>query len=324
MKLSHCLCALLVMNGLSTLAYAQSSSYPNKPVVLVNPYATGGPTDLLGRSLAKGLSEQLGQPVVVENRAGGGASIGAAYVAKAAPDGYTLLLGTSAAHVVTPMATTVPYNGIKSFEFIGIVGNVPNILTVHSSMKLESLNDFVLLAKSQPGKLSYASAGMGSSPHIGAEFLKYRAGVDLVHIPYRGAGPAITDLVAGTVPVGMLNISVVQGHIKSGSLKALAYASTKRSPSLPNVPTFTEAGLPNFVSGSWYSLAAPENTPTAVLDRLAKALASVQASPEFQTAAAQQNAEIYSLSRAETLRFLQDDAKTMQDLIKTTGMKLLD
>jgi len=313
-----------MIQGLSTTVHAQAVNYPNKPVVLVNPYAVGGPTDLLGRTLAKGLTEQLGQQVLVENRAGGGASIGAAYVAKAAPDGYTLLLGTSAAHVVTPMATSVPYNGIKSFEFIGIVGSVPNILTVHNSMKLETLNDFLLLAKSQPGKLSYASAGMGSSPHIGAELLKYRAGIDLMHIPYRGAAPAITDLVAGTVPVGMLNISVVQNHIKSGSLKALAYASTKRSPSLPNVPTFAEAGLPNFVSGSWYSLAAPANTPTVVLDRLAKALASVQASPEFQAAAAQQNAEIYSLSRAETLRFLQDDYKTMQDLIKTTGMKLLD
>jgi len=313
-----------MIQGLSTTVHAQAVNYPNKPVVLVNPYAVGGPTDLLGRTLAKGLTEQLGQQVLVENRAGGGASIGAAYVAKAAPDGYTLLLGTSAAHVVTPMATSVPYNGIKSFEFIGIVGSVPNILTVHNSMKLETLNDFLALAKSQPGKLSYASAGMGSSPHIGAELLKYRAGIDLMHIPYRGAAPAITDLVAGTVPVGMLNISVVQNHIKSGSLKALAYASTKRSPSLPNVPTFAEAGLPNFVSGSWYSLAAPANTPTVVLDRLAKALASVQASPEFQAAAAQQNAEIYSLSRAETLRFLQDDYKTMQDLIKTTGMKLLD
>ncbi len=324
MKLSNCLCALLMIQGLSTTVHAQAVNYPSKPVVLVNPYAVGGPTDLLGRTLAKGLTEQLGQQVLVENRAGGGASIGAAYVAKAAPDGYTLLLGTSAAHVVTPMATSVPYNGIKSFEFIGIVGSVPNILTVHNSMKLETLNDFLALAKSQPGKLSYASAGMGSSPHIGAELLKFRAGIDLMHIPYRGAAPAITDLVAGTVPVGMLNISVVQNHIKSGSLKALAYASTKRSPSLPNVPTFAEAGLPNFVSGSWYSLAAPANTPTAVLDRLAKALASVQASPEFQAAAAQQNAEIYSLSRAETLRFLQDDYKTMQDLIKTTGMKLLD
>lgn len=324
MKLSHCLCALLMIQGLSTTVHAQAVNYPSKPVVLVNPYAVGGPTDLLGRTLAKGLTEQLGQQVLVENRAGGGASIGAAYVAKAAPDGYTLLLGTSAAHVVTPIATSVPYNGIKSFEFIGIVGSVPNILTVHNSMKLETLNDFLALAKSQPGKLSYASAGMGSSPHIGAELLKFRAGIDLMHIPYRGAAPAITDLVAGTVPVGMLNISVVQSHIKSGSLKALAYASTKRSPSLPNVPTFAEAGLPNFVSGSWYSLAAPANTPAAVLDRLAKALASVQASPEFQAAATQQNAEIYSLSRADTLRFVQDDTKTMQDLIKTTGMKLLD
>ena len=306
-----------------SLSWAQSN-YPIKPLVLINPYAPGGPTDLISRVMARGLSDQLGQSVIVENKAGGGASIGASFVAKAPPDGYTLLMGTSAAHVVTPMATSVPYDGLKSFEFIGIICNVPNILTVHPSVKVDNLKDFVALAKSKPGLLSYGSAGMGSSPHIGAEMFKYKAGIEMTHIPYRGAGPAITDMIAGSVPVGMLNISVVQQYVKNGQLKALAYASSKRSPTLPDVPTFTEAGLPGFVSGSWYSLAAPANTPSAVIDKLAKAFAAVQNSAEFQAAMTLQNGEIIYLNRAVTSKFLQDDAKAMQDLIKSTGMKLLD
>jgi len=309
----------LGMNG----AWAQSN-FPNKPIVLINPYAAGGPTDLISRVMAKGLGDQLGQSVVVENKAGGGASIGAGVVAKAPADGYTLLMGTSAAHVVTPMATNVPYDGLKSFEFIGIICNVPNILTVHPSVKVDNLKEFVAMAKSKPNLFSYASAGMGSSPHIGAEMFKFKAALEMTHIPYRGAGPAITDMIAGSVPVGMLNISVVQQYVKNGQLKALAYASTKRSPTLPDVPTFAEAGLAGFVSGSWYSLAAPANTPAAVVDKLAKAFVAVQNSSEFQSAMTMQNGEIFYLNRAETSKFLQDDAKAMQDLIKSTGMKLLD
>jgi len=309
----------LGMNG----AWAQTN-FPNKPIVLINPYAAGGPTDLISRVMAKGLGDQLGQSVVVENKAGGGASIGAGFVAKAPADGYTLLIGTSAAHVVTPMATNVPYDGLKSFEFIGIICNVPNILTVHPSVKVDNLKEFVAMAKSKPNLFSYASAGMGSSPHIGAEMFKFKAALEMTHIPYRGAGPAITDMIAGSVPVGMLNISVVQQYVKNGQLKALAYASTKRSPTLPDVPTFAEAGLAGFVSGSWYSLAAPANTPAAVVDKLSKAFVAVQNSSEFQSAMTMQNGEIFYLNRAETSKFLQDDAKAMQDLIKSTGMKLLD
>ena len=301
-----------------------SDNYPGKPIVLVNPYAVGGPADLLGRALAKGLGEQLGQQIVVENKAGGGASIGAAYVAKSAPDGYTLLLGTSAAHVVTPAATPVPYDGLKDFAFIGIVANVPNMLTVHPSVKATTFKEFVALAKAEPGKLSYASAGLGSSPHVGAEMLKHKAGIDLVHVPYRGAAPAATDLVAGTVPVGMLNLSGVEQFVKAGRLRALAYGGSKRAASQPEVPTLVELGYAGFISGSWYSLAAPARTPPAVLDRLAKALAAVQASAAFQAQAAQQNAELFTLDRAAATRFVQDDAQGMAELIKATHMKLTE
>lgn len=324
MKTLKTLIAAATLAAMALPIAAQAQAFPTKTITIVNPYAVGGPADALARILAKGMGEQLGQAVIVENKAGGGASIGAAFVAKAPADGYTLLYGTSAAHVVTPAATNVPYDGIKDFDFIGIVANVPNMLTVHPSIKANNMKEFIALAKSQPGKLSYASAGLGSSPHIGMEMFKYKTGTFLLHIPYRGAAPAATDMVAGTVPVGMLNISGVQAFVKANRLRAIGYGGSKRSAAFPDVPTFAEAGLPNFISGSWYSLAAPAKTPAPVLDRLTTALKSVLASPEFTSAAAAQSAEIYNFSREQTQQFVQQDAKTMNELIKATGMKLTD
>ena len=324
MKRLKTLVAAAAFSAFAVPLLASAQAFPTRTITMVNPYAVGGPADALARVLAKGLGEQLGQPVIVENKAGGGASIGAAFVAKAPADGYTLLYGTSAAHVVTPAAMSVPYDGIKDFDFIGIVANVPNVLTVHPGIKANNLQEFIALAKSQPGKLSYASAGLGSSPHIGMEMLKHKTGTFLLHIPYRGAAPATTDMVAGTVPVGMLNISGVQAFIKANRLRALAYGGSKRSASLPDVPTFAEAGLPNFISGSWYSLAAPAKTPAPVLDKLTTALKTVLASPEFVNAAAQQSAEIYNFSRAQTQAFVLEDARAMHELVKATGMKLTD
>jgi tripartite-type tricarboxylate transporter receptor subunit TctC len=301
-----------------------ADNYPSHALVLINPYAVGGPADLLGRALAKELAEILGQSVIVENKPGGGASIGTAYVAKSAPDGYTLLLGTAAAHTVTPAATKVPYKGIEDFEFIGMVANVPNILTVYPSVPAQNLKEFIALAKSQPGKFNYASAGMGSSPHIAAEMFKYYAKVDLVHVPYKGAAPAVNDMVAGTVPVGLLNISAVLPFIKAGKLRALAYANTERSPDLPNVPTFAEAGLPDMVSGSWYSLAVPAGTPPAVIDKLAQALKTVRERPEFKKILAAQNAIVMPQQKRQATEYIRADGAQLAELVKATGMKLQD
>lgn len=313
----------------STLALAvpvamAQDNYPSHPITLVNPYAVGGPADLLGRVLAKGLGDALGQSIIVENKAGGGASIGAGYVAKAAPDGYTLLIGTAAAHTVTPAATKVSYDGVKDFEFVGMVANVPNILTVSPSLPVKDLKEFIALAKSEPGKLSYASAGLGSSPHIGGEMFKHAAGIDMVHVPYKGAAPAVNDMVAGTVPVGMLNISAVLPFIKTDKLRALAYGGTRRSPDLPDVPTFAEAGLPNMENGSWYSLAVPAKTPQAIVDKLAKALATVQNQPDFKKVLASQNAEAMPIFKAQATDFIRTDGKRLAELVQATGMKLQD
>lgn len=307
--------------GLTAATYAQSD-FPNKPITMVNPYASGGPADILGRELAKRLADVLGQTVVVDNRPGGGASIGAMHVAKSAPDGYTLLLGTAAAHTVTPLATKVAYDGVKDFAFIGMVANVPNVLTINPSIKASTLAELISLAKREPGKLSYVSAGMGSSPHIAGEMFKHAAGVTMAHIPYKGAAPATTDMVAGTVPVGLLNVSVVLPFIKDGRLKALAYGGAARSAAMPNVPTFAEAGLKGMETGSWYSLAAPAKTPAAIVERLSKALETVKASAEFKAVLEKQNSELLPQIGAQAEAYVVSDGKRLAQLVKSTGMKL--
>jgi len=317
------LAAAALGGAVPALVMAQDD-YPSRPITLINPYAVGGPADLLGRALAKGLGDELGRSVIVDNRAGGGASIGTAFVARSAPDGYTLLIGTAAAHTVTPAATKVPYDGIADFEFVGMVANVPNILTVHPSVPAKTLKEFIALAKAQPGQFSYVSAGLGSSPHIGAEMFKHAAAIDLVHVPYKGAAPAATDLVAGTVPVGLLNISAVLPFIKTGRLRALAYGGSRRTPDLPDVPTFAEAGLSNMETGSWYSLAVPARTPAAVVDKLAKALQAVQTQPEFKKILEAQNAEAMPLMKTRATDFIRTDGKRLNELVQATGMKLQD
>jgi len=322
-RLPKCLAASLLVAA-AAAAHAQHTTFPSKPITMVNPYAAGGPADILGRELAKHLANALGQQVIVDNRPGAGASVGAAYVARAPADGYTLLMGTAAAHTVTPLATKVPYDGLKDFAFIGMIANVPNVLTVHPAVGADTLQEFIALAKSRPGELSYVSAGMGSSPHIAFEMFKHNAGIALVHIPYKGAAPATTDMVAGFVPAGMLNISVTLPFIQDGRLKALAYGGSRRSPALPNVPTFAQAGVQDMISGSWYSLAAPANTPSDVVERLAQALERVKSSAEFQAVLTRQNTELLPQMRTDARDFIAADGQRLARLVQDAGMKLTE
>ena len=301
---------------------AQAQSYPTKPIVLVNPYAAGGPADLVARSLAKELGTELGQQVVVENKAGGGATIGAAYVARAEADGYTLLFGTAAAHIVTPMIQPTPYDGIKDFTFIALAANQPNLLVVNPSVKANSAKELVELARSNPGKLNYGSSGTGTSPHLGGELIKQQAKIEMAHIPYGGAAPAITDLVAGRLQVGVMNLSGELPFVKAGKLRALAYASKTRSPLLPDVPTFAEAGLGGAESASWYTVAAPKGTPAAVVNKLNAALNAVTRKAEYRKLMEAQGTELATLSPEETTRFVVDDAQRTKDLIKSANLKL--
>jgi tripartite-type tricarboxylate transporter receptor subunit TctC len=310
------LIASLAANGVSAQAF------PTKPIVLVNPYAAGGPADLIARALAKDLATELGQSVVVENKPGAGASIGAGFVARAEPDGYTLLLGTAAAHIVTPLIQKVPYDGIQDFAFVALAPTQPNLLVVHPDVKATNVKELIALAKASPGKLNYGSSGAGTSPHLGGELLKLTAKIDLVHIPYGGAAPALTDLVAGRLQAAVMNLSGELPYVKAGKLRALAYASTKRSPLLPDVPTFAEVGLGGAESSSWYTVAAPKGTPAPIVEKINKAISSVYQRAEFRKLMDAQGAEVTAMSPEETTRFVKDDAKRTVDLIKSANLKL--
>nr|WP_315527582.1 tripartite tricarboxylate transporter substrate binding protein [uncultured Achromobacter sp.] len=299
---------------------AAADPYPSQPITLVNPYAAGGPADVLGRALARELEKQLGKPVIVENKAGGGAAIGANFVARAKPDGYTLLLGTSAAHVVTPLMQRTPYDGIKDFAFVSIVANQPNMLVARPTLNAATVADLVTMARKEPGKINYASAGPGSSPHLGAELFRERAGVDIVHIPYSGAAPAINDLVGGQVDIAVLNLAASLQFIRSGRLKALAYANGKRSPLLPDVPTLAESGVTGAESASWYSLAAPKGTPADVLQRLNQAMGRVNADAEYGKLMQAQGVDLWNMTPAEATAFVEKDQLAMRKLVESAGL----
>jgi tripartite-type tricarboxylate transporter receptor subunit TctC len=294
--------------------------YPSRPIMLINPYAAGGPADTLARGLARQLEQRLKQPIVVDNKAGGAATIGTGFVARARPDGYTLLLGTSAGHVVTPLMQRIPYDGVTDFAFIAAVANQPNVLVVHPSVGVSSLQELVALAKKEPGKLNYASAGTGGATHLGAEAFLHRARIQITHVPYGGAAPALKDLLGGQVQVGMLNLAATQVYITEGKLKALAYGGTKRSPLLPQVPTMAEAGMAGSEVSTWYTLAAPRGTPAAIVETLRKAMTEVNADPAYLKLLGSLGAEQLVLSPAETTAFVNADKVAMTKLLGTLGL----
>ncbi|PNM90345.1 tripartite tricarboxylate transporter substrate binding protein [Achromobacter xylosoxidans] len=317
--LKRLLCGVAVAGALCAPAVA-ADSYPSQPITLVNPYAAGGPADVLGRALARELEKQLGKTIIVENKAGGGAAIGANFVARAKPDGYTLLLGTSAAHVVTPLMQQTPYDGIKDFAFVSIVANQPNMLVVRPTLKADSVEQLIAMARKEPGRINYASAGPGSSPHLGAELFRERAGVDIVHIPYSGAAPAINDLVGGQVDMAVLNLAASLQFIRSGRLKALAYANGQRSPLLPDVPTLAESGVKGAESASWYSLAAPKGTPPEILQRLNDAVAKVNADPEYSKLMQAQGVDLWNMTPQKATAFVEKDQAAMRKLVQAAGL----
>ncbi|MYZ43615.1 Bug family tripartite tricarboxylate transporter substrate binding protein [Schauerella aestuarii] len=299
---------------------AVAQDYPTQPIMLVNPYAAGGPADVVARALARELEKQLGRAVVVENKPGGGASIGTGLVARAKPDGYTLLLGTSAAHVVTPLMQKTPYDGVSDFDFVAIVANQPNMVVVNPKVGVKTLAELIDKARSAPGKINYASAGPGSSPHLGGELFRQRANIDIVHIPYSGAAPAINDLVGGQVDMALLNLSASLPFIKDKRLIPLAYAAKKRSPLLPDVPTLEESGVKGAESASWYSLAAPKGTPPAVIEKLNKAVATINKDDRYKQLMDAQGVEVLTQSAADATAFVNKDREAMKVLAKSAGL----
>jgi len=263
---------LFAMSAFAGQAVAQS--FPERTITLINPYAAGGPADLLARTVADGMSETLGRPVVVENRAGAGTAIGARAVAQANPDGYTLFLGGSPSHVITPaLMKDANYDGIKDFAPITTVANLPNMLVVPPARPYKSVKELVAAAKDANGKMTFASIGVGSIPQFLAVLFQLRAGVTLVDVPYKGAAPASVDLLGGRVDMAFLNVPAVLPQVQSGQLRGLAVADAKRAKGLPDTPTMAEAGYPSVAMSTWYGISAPAKTPREVVNKLHAAIA---------------------------------------------------
>jgi len=261
--------ALLILAAALFPAVTLAQTYPGKPVRLIVGFPAGGPADIFGRALAQGMTGELGQTVIVENISGVGGVLGVDRAAKAAPDGYTLCINSASPMVIAPYSfSKLPYDVKKDFAFITLVVRVPEVLAVHPSMPVKSFAELIAYAKANPGKVNFGSAGGGSITHLAGELLKTEAKVDLVHVPYKGAAPAVNDLLGGQVQMGIFDVPILLGHIRSGKLRALALTSARRAPQLPDVPTTAELNYPNVNSDNWYGLVAAAATPPEVQRRV--------------------------------------------------------
>ena len=308
--------ALLV--ALTAVAAAQD--YPTKPVRLIIPFPPGGSNDVVGRMIATQLSEKLGKQVVVDNRAGAGGVIGTEIAANAAPDGYTLSI-ISLAHAVNPWLYKLNYDPIKSFAPVGILASGPNVLAVNPGLPVNSVKDLVALAKQKPGDLQYASAGIGSFQHLGGELFKLEAGVDMLHVPFKGGGPAMIDVIGGHTKLVFSSLVQTTPHIKSGKLKALGVGGLKRNPVLPDVPTVAESGVPTYEAVNWWGIVAPAGTPQPIVDKLHEAITAVQTSPEVQKQFSSEGAEIVQMTSAAFGTFMQSEMKKWERVVKEGKIK---
>lgn len=256
---------------------------PKGPITLVVPFAAGGATDVVSRLVSQKLGERIQRTVVVENVGGGGGAIGAAKVARAAPDGNMLLMGTIATHVINPLTMAqIPYNAQTGFTPISLIATVPNVLLVGSNVKAKNVQELIAALKSQPGQWSYASSGVGTPPHLSGELFNSMAGVSMAHVPYKGGGPAISDLMGGQVPVMFDVLTGAASHIRSGSVRALAVTTRERVASFPDIPTVAESGVPGYETWTWNGIFGPTGMPRPMVDELSRALQSVVALPEVQ------------------------------------------
>jgi tripartite-type tricarboxylate transporter receptor subunit TctC len=315
------LLALLLLN-LAHPAAAQSGPYPNRPVRIVVTVPPGGAADFIARTVGSKLSEALAQAVLVENRAGASGTIAADAVAKAAPDGYTLLQNSITTHGVAPLIfAKLPYDSFKDLAPITLLSQIPLIMVVNAEVPAGSVKDFVALARAKPGSLSFASSGAGGAPHLTGELFRSVTGADLVHVPYKGSGPAVTDLVAGRVQLMFDGAPSLLAHVKSGRLRMLAAASPQRNPLAPDVPTFAELGYPGIEVALWYGLMAPAGTPGAIVDRLNAELAKILALPDIRERFAAQGAAATPTTPEQFAQFMRREIARWEPVVKRAGVK---
>jgi len=313
---------LLCLMGIASATAAQTSDYPSKPIRLVVGFSAGGAADTVGRALAESLSQRLGQPVVVENLAGANGNIAADAVARAKPDGHTLYM-PSIGHAVNPsLYRKLNHDPIRDFSTIGLVFSAPNVLVVPANSPYRSLNELIADARANPGKLSFASAGNGTSVHLSAELLKRMAKIDAVHVPYRGTGSAMPDLIAGVVQFSFPNLPSALPQVKAGKLRALGVTTESRSAAAPDIPTIAEAGVPGYRISTWYGLVAPAGLPADIRTRLNRELQSILNEPKFRDRLLSQGADPMPGSADDFARFLAAETERWRVLIEQAKISL--
>jgi tripartite-type tricarboxylate transporter receptor subunit TctC len=300
---------------------ASAQDYPTRPIRLIVPFPAGGPSDLFARILGIKLTESLGQQVVIENRSGVGGVTGVDVVARSAPDGYTIGLNSAGALSIIPFMMKMPFDWQKDLALLTLVARVPEVLVVNPALKVETLKDLVEDARANPGKLNFGSSGVGSISHMAVELLKTEAHIDMVHVPYRGAAPAVTDLLGGQVQLTVFDVPVLLPHIRSGALRALAVTSKTRAANLPDVPTTAEAGFPTVLSDNWYGLLAPAATPPAILNKIQTAATAALRSDDLKAQYAKQDADAAPTTPEEFAAFVTAERAKWKEVVTATGVK---
>jgi tripartite-type tricarboxylate transporter receptor subunit TctC len=317
------LCALLALAAVAIAPGGAAQSYPSRPVKLVVPFPPGGPLDATGRLVAQKLTDTWGQPVVVENRPGAGGNIGADLVAKAAPDGYTILLGALSTHAVNPtLYPNMPYDAVKDFAPITLLATTPNVLVVNPSLPVNSVKELIAYAKANPGKLAFGSGSNGSAGHLAGELFKVETGTDIIHVPYKGAAPAMQALLAGDVQFMFDNLASATPQVKAGKLKALAVTTARRSPLAPDLPTMAEAGLPGFDITTWYGLMAPAGTPSAIVAKWNVEVTKILGTPDVKERLAAQGAEAAPMTPDQFAAFIKAEIPKYARIVKASGAKV--
>ena len=317
---SH-LCAALIVGTWIASAVAQSA-YPSKPLRLVSPFPPGGVVDTVSRVVAQKLSESLGQPVVVENKVGAGGNIAAEFVSKAPPDGYTLLMGSIATHAINlSLYSRMPYDAERDFLPVSLAATNTNLVVVNPSFPAGSIAELIVYAKANPGKLNYGTAGAGTAQHLAGELFKTTAGIDMVHVPYKGAAPAINDLLAGQIPLMFVDISISLPHVRAGRLRALAVTAGKRIPQLPEVPTVADSGLPGFEVNAWFGVFVPAGTPREIVNRLNADMVRGLAAPEVRERLVALGVEPVTNTPEQFAAFVKSEITKWGRIVRISGAK---
>lgn len=301
---------------------AAAQTYPNKPIRVIVSAPAGGVLDVTARLIAPGLSGLLGQQLVIDNRGGAGGLIGAELAAKAIPDGYTLLISTPGALTILPHMRSVPYDTLRDFAPVGLISSGPFLLLSHPTLPVKTLQDLLALARAQPGKLNYASSGNGVPNHLAMELLKSMTGISITHVPYKGQAQAVTDLLAGQMNLMFNSIATMLPHVRSGRLRVLGIASSKRSPQFPDTPTIAEAGVPGFEADIWFGMLAPANTPRRIISRLNDVLVKVVRAPETRAQFEALGADPVGSSPEEFAAFIRKETEKYAKVVKLSGAKV--